>query len=133
MANRNDEINAARKMLDWLEENPKIPLPYQTVSHVVCFLEGDASEEIRQIQEILRVPGFWEKKFVGSYIELIRKFKSGDHELKLEINAHRNNVCTRRQVGTREIPPQNARTEAIYEYDCPKSLLALEDKTPGGE
>tara|TARA_R100001530_G_C4225443_1_gene131185 strand:- start:5 stop:397 length:393 start_codon:yes stop_codon:yes gene_type:complete len=125
MADRNEQIQACRHLLDFLEENPKIPMPDNIVGRVTGFLHCEPEEELALAQDILRTPGPWDKVFISDFIELLRTFKSGDTELKLEINCHRRNVCTRRKVGTEIRKALPACEVDIYEYDCPSSILAL--------
>jgi hypothetical protein len=44
-------------------------------------------------------------------------------DLELDININKDNSCERVKVGERVIPAQPERTEPVYEWKCPDSLL----------
>jgi hypothetical protein len=102
--------NALRRIADWIEVHPDLPLPSQTQ---LDFLSGvDTKEDLA--------------KFARGFGECKKDFGG----IKLRAVAWRKNVCERVVVGTREVPEEiiparlvPAHMEDIVEWKCPESLL----------
>lgn len=111
-----------RELADFLEANPELIHEYEHLA-IDVFLPDGASLAAMA----MRLGGQWEKKGNESFFELVRYF--GKHYISLD--AHRDRVCTRVEVGTEtvEVPDPNAPkvtvTRPVFEWQCPESLLAL--------
>lgn len=109
---------ALREIADWYEAHPDVPAP--SPAPINLFF-GDKDELVavaRAVGERLTKSGS------GDWYWLRKEFPSG---WALEFNVRREQVCTRRVVGTEPVPEQiiPAHTKEIVEWDC-HSLLAQE-------
>jgi hypothetical protein len=100
-----------RALADFYEKHPDIPPSRYSIS---CY-DFDEKEDAARL---VRTLGHVEKKYEDSMFYIIKRFG----EIKLEFCFLREKVCTRRVVGTKEIPARviecAARTEEIVEWDC---------------
>jgi hypothetical protein len=109
-------IDDFRQMLNWLEDHPSCPLPTEILIQR-CNIYAETLPEFLEIRRQLEAGG--EKKSISDTIYFTRRF--GD--LELDININKDNSCERVKVGERVIPAQPERTEPVYEWKCPDSLL----------
>lgn len=115
---RRDSIEDMRELCDYLEAHPELPLPYWNSQDV--FLDSK-----EQIQALARSHGPWEKRYAGSYLELVKRMSNG--LVRYQLNVAREQVCTKRVVGTEIVPAQPERVREIVEWDC-HPLLADEEE-----
>ena len=114
MATRTQTINDVRAMLDFLEANPELELPW--------FGTFNSFPEPEDIGKVAQMMAPLTKKTKGdAYYVLARKFGV----ISLEANFDHENVCERVVTGTKEIAEKitPAHTEDIVEWVCPDSLL----------
>lgn len=120
-------IAGMRDMLDYLEENEDVPMPY--LSQADAFVSNDKDKAIRELAAVARCPGKWKKVAEDEWYRLEQHFGP----ITLHVNSTRDLICERVQVGIKTIPAREAftvdataeRTEPIYELVCPDSILAL--------
>ena len=120
MAERNEVIADLRTVLNWLESNSSVPLPYQL--NELSIHPGGKNDFLA----IAKVLGNFKKSTDENFFRLTKEFGT----VKLVVTEWRNQVCTKRQVGTREVEEKVALTYEIkktevpvYEWECPESLL----------
>ena len=130
---RQEKIDATRAMLEFLEVNPEVPLPYELRwgEPWVIYLHGDAAEMASLIRII---GGKWKRQASGDNFNMVRKFPAG---FVLRLNADRGRVCKRVKVSTKVIPAHTIpaqpethvpeRAEEIYDWECPDSILKGDD------
>lgn len=111
-----------RALADFYDANPLCPEP-----EISIYLHADKAKEV------LRNLGSFEKDYDDSY--MYARVKVGDRTLKL--STQRDAVCTRKVVGTREVPEEvipstytpeeviPAHTAEIIEWEC-DPILARE-------
>jgi hypothetical protein len=119
-----------RELADLLEERGhKLPIEYPRVSLVSRFYdsEGEPTPKTKMLKAAKNI-GKADKRQSYDY-ELIRKMKNGFVELRFETN--RENVCTKRVVGTKQVEkkiwvtiPNEFVDQEVVEWDCSESLLA---------
>lgn len=116
-------VKGLRKLAALYEKHPDFPLPYLTYQ-VDVFV--DTKEQMAAAAKVLAQ--FKAKKDANSTFFNVSAELDG---ILLKVNAYRNQVCERKQVGTREVRRQVPVTtreeivlEPVYEYACPDSLLA---------
>lgn len=99
---REKQIAGLRALADFLEANPDIKNPHEYGGHIY-FYGADSKEQMTRWRR--RAGGTWEKGFdyAGDFT---LTGNVGGHAITL--NTRRENVCTRRVVGTR--------TETVREY-----------------
>lgn len=128
MTERASYIYGLRRIADVLEKNPAMKLPYFGVG---C-LRVETIEEMRQVA--LAVGGHWEKEQDADSFALRQRFTP--YDLQLFIYAHRETVCERIVIGTREVPEKTipavpaqderivpAHVEEIVKWVCPEILV----------
>lgn len=112
-------IAGLRQLADFLEATPDALLDF---APTIAFY-GATPEAIRALA---RSGGKFDKQYVGGILEVSRSFEGG---VKYEMNISREQVCTARVVGTREVErtdpnaPKITVTEDVVEWDC-EPLLA---------
>ena len=113
MEHRTKEINDMKAVLDFLEANPAIPIPYFGVLN--------AFGEAKDLDTIARALSPCNKSSDGGFYSLSRKF--GDKVLS--VNFAHEAVCEAIVVGTEEVPEQITRayTKEIVEWKCPDGVL----------
>lgn len=115
--------NALRRIADWIEEHPELPLPYQTA---LDYYSGTDQNTLKKDTLLLFVKAFGScnKKFNDTYIVVDKNFGG----ITLRAVAYREAVCERVVVGTRSVPEQYipGHEEEIVEWKCPESLLKTE-------
>lgn len=119
---RNQKLNDAVKMINWLRANPEVPLPFNFEYGDNSIYEWDSKE---QAQRMARLMGTFEKSFDKDFLKLKKRFGT----MTLEAVFSRGGVCERVVTGTQEIPEtvvpakvEPARTVEIVEWHCPKLL-----------
>lgn len=134
---RQEIICGVRQLLDALEENPEIPLPYNLTAITFHLWSWSTDGEIVDAMKALRrklPPHKWEKEY-GSYFSLKGK-AGGEHGLPITISVEREAVCKKVVVGTREtyadvpdpelvkaVPLVRVKTEIEdIEWVCPDGL-----------
>ena len=107
-------------------ENHSHLIPRHSEVTVDLFAMGD--DPVASIRTMIKGTGRWDKSVeTVAWFELRRWF--GPHHIA--INASRDAVCERVQVGTRTVEkpdpdaPHVTVDEPIYEYHCPDSILAV--------
>lgn len=123
-------IDGLRALADWFEAHPDIPTPRGEVA--INLYSMDTKEEAATFARAL---GRCDKRYQDSILYISRRFGA----IRLEALFMRDSVCTKRVVGTREIPEQviparseeiiPARTEEIVEWDC-EPILKPSDPEP---
>lgn len=123
---KEDLVKGLREMADWLEANESIPVAsWGTVFGVDLNVYGEDRDQA--LGTVRSSSGPWEKRYIGSSFELIRKFSGG---CKYSFNISRAAVCDRRVVGTElvEVPDPNApkitEEREVVEWDCHPLLTA---------
>lgn len=113
---RRAKIAAMRSLLDFLEENPIIPLPYFGTLNAFADT-GEVS-----VADIARAMKPCDKSVSGDFYALSRIF--GD-SITFDVNFERDEVCERIVVGTEDVPEKvtPAFTKEIVEWVCPDSVL----------
>lgn len=124
---RQDTIDGARKMLDFLEAHPEFDFSGEV--KVLIYAQENA-----KLIALAKGMAPCEKKVQGDYLSFTRSF-GGD--AILEIFQDRAKVCERVVTGTKVIPAEPEKTVTIpaqkervveeFEWRCPESILALAD------
>jgi hypothetical protein len=116
-------VKGLRKLAALYEKNPDFPIPYLNYQLDVFV---DTKEEMAAAAKALAP--YKAKKDADSTFFNVSVELDG---ITLKVNAYRNQVCERKQVGTREVRRQVPVTtreevvvEPVYEWSCPDSLLA---------
>lgn len=113
---RATEIAEMRDVLSFLEDNPKIPMPY--FGMVDSFASTENGDDVN---DLARIMAPCRKDASRGYFTLIRTFGS----TKLEVNFDREEVCEKVITGTEEVPEETvaAHTREIVEWLCPDGIL----------
>ena len=98
-----------RHLADWYEAHKNAPRPYR--SETVEYIASDKAEVASVLREF---GGRWDKHASHGLLYVTRAF--GPFTLQLIVD--QGEVCTKRVVGYREIPAQEARTVEVVEWDC---------------
>ncbi len=114
---RETRLESMEMLIDFLRENPIIPLPSWKYSASFSWKNDD-------LKEVVRAMSPCKKEVTGSFYTLAVTI--GD--IKFTTNFNREDVCKKKVVGTREVPEvvYEAHTEDIVEWTCPDSLLGGE-------
>ena len=121
-------LSEARKMLDWLEEHPDY-IPNHAITLDIFCWDEDAPA---QLAKAAKVMGRATKDTSGDALFFVRR-EWGPHHL--DVNASREAVCERVQVGTETVEepdpeaPKVTVERPVYEWRCPPSLLAMADES----
>lgn len=130
MVNRNaDVIRGLRELADFLESWPECPGVSSPNVNIWLPTEEDAKPVMAAFA---KHAGHVEKHFLETTAYLRKKFAGN---VWLDINANRNAVCERVQVGTRIVPAQPERVlpatedkeEPVFEWQCGSFLAAPEE------
>ncbi len=115
---RAEKIESMRKVLEFLEENPIIPLPW-----FGTFYSHPESDE--NLKDITRTMSPCDKEVSNSFYKLTREFGS----VSLIAAFNREDVCEKKVVRTETVPAQlvPAFEREIVEWECPPSLLGRDD------
>lgn len=108
-------ITGLRELADWLEANPEVKTPHFSDFNIWSI---DREQFIKQAHLI----GSGEKRQAYGYLMIEKRFGA----LTFALNIQQASVCTRIQVGERDVPARAAvaaHTEPIYEWECPESLM----------
>ncbi len=113
---RATQITEMRDVLSFLEDNPKIPMPY--FGMINSFANTDDGDDVN---DLARIMAPCRKDASQGYFALIRSFGS----TTLEINFEREEVCERIVMGTEDVPEKTtaAHTREIVEWRCPDGIL----------
>jgi hypothetical protein len=129
MTKREEFVLNLREAADFFEQNPDVPLPSQWGGiHMQAQVET-----VEELRKAFHLSGPWEKEYSGE-TALYKKFfgeqpdnawSKGTH-LRYTLSLPREEVCVKRKVGERYVPPMPAYTpppatgyyEPIYEWDC---------------
>jgi hypothetical protein len=101
---RADFIKGMRALMDILEANPDLPLPYQGATTAMTFHYLGGEDARRDLASAARlIPCSWTKHAKEyddgpAYLDLAGKL----HGVKIELTAYRDDVCERVVVGTEE-------------------------------
>lgn len=112
-------------MVDFLAEHPEAIRTWDNFQLDLFFYPPDTVGQLAEAAK--RLGGRWDKSTGGSYFFLTKSFPGGH---AIHLNASRESVCTRVQVGTTsvEVPdpdaPKIVVETPVYEWVCPDSLLA---------
>lgn len=108
-----------RKLADFYDANPALPTPTGLLD---VWLDGESvGKDLVRFSKALPKP--LEKHANDYSYGFTARFGDG---IELQVAAAREAVCTRREVGTKIIPARDEQVAPVYEWDCPKSLRALE-------
>lgn len=113
-ANRQEIINGYRAMLDFLEANPGFELSLSTTHR--NYVPAGGASGVTPFVEQVRMLGDFEKG-VGGFEDEDFCCRRSFGPVTLEVYTKRTNLCTPREV---------TKTVTVTEYDCPDSLLELE-------
>jgi hypothetical protein len=115
-------VRGLRKIAALYEKHPTLPLP--CIGQLDAFVE--TKEELADAAKVLA--SLKVKKVLS---DTFFSVESEIENFTLKISVYRNQVCEKRQVGTREVRRQVPVTtreeivqEPVYEWTCPDSLLA---------
>lgn len=120
-------IDGLRKLADFLESRPG--LTFYEEFDLSCFVYSD-----EEFTASVKAIGTFDKVFVGDFFVARKIFGGG---VRFDVNRKRDKVCTRVVVGQKTIPAEPEkiitvpakpeRVEEVFEWQCPKSLLASGD------
>ena len=112
---REEYIQGLRDAADFFESRSDLPVP-NLGETMMIFERSLSSAKERSIQ---MAP--CEKVYTESFFHLERKF--GPHTVS--VTWRRDEVCERKQVGTKHVPAYvvEAHEEPVYEWDCSKPIL----------
>jgi hypothetical protein len=126
-------VEGLRKLADFIEEHPELPISDPEISveywiHEPYTFDDDQRSVKERMQVAARALGRANKEYYGSYFNLSRKFSE---HVKLEFTSDRQEVCRRvvKEVvhHPEQIVPQKvlpARTEEVVEWVCDDPILA---------
>ncbi len=113
-----DFVKGLREMADWYEQHPETPIP-AAPSFMIMVNDGVS------FRKAVQAARSGKKTEFGNYIGFSKMFGGVGWTIAIS----RSVICERIQVGEREVPAEPAkpaRTEPIYEWKCPESLLSPE-------
>jgi len=120
---RRDKIRGMREMINFLEVNEDVPMPY-----FGTFSAFPGDDEVAGLARAMKPVT---KEFGSYYFTLRKTFSEG---VKLDMSWSRDEVCQRIVIGTKEVEREviperviEAHTEDIVEWACPDAILS-EDK-----
>ena len=123
---RDELVAGLRELADFVEKHgQEIPSEINVNSNYNFLYDSTdgrtGREKARIIAKVLSRGGKVEKKFQGSYLELVRRFGP----IKVEFNVAREQVCVKRVVETIVHPERVVKgyTEEVVEWDCIDPLL----------
>ena len=114
MADREGYIRGLRELADWYEAHPDAEAPLIPVATVIASTKDELAQWARWLAPC-------RKGAIGdTLIGVARQFGP----ISFAVSAYRTEVCTRRVVGTEEIPERTvpAHTKEIVEWECPSFL-----------
>jgi hypothetical protein len=124
---RSEYVAGLRALADLLETNADVPLPFDGDADEIKWITVTGENQRAVVAAIVRaLPGLVQKKPRGDVIDFVGKI----HGLRLCVIANRDEVCTRRVVGTREVTKtvpdpsvavplvEVTETEEIVEWTC---------------
>lgn len=122
---KEDLAKACREFADYLDARDFGELDFTSPTFLI------RAETPAEFKKHARAMGSFEKSADAGYFNAIRRFG----EIKLELFIVRDLVCKRIEKGTRIIPgePERVipatpdRTEPMYEYECPDTILGLDE------
>ena len=120
VARRAEFIAGLRAYCLWLEQHKSFPLGYPAFTHYIC------AESLQATKKLVNELGSFTKIFNEATFALEKEFCWG---VKIRVFTERENVCTRKVVGTRTIAAVPAQPEFvvdIVEWSCPDSILSKE-------
>ena len=122
MSNRLDTINKFRATLDWLEEHPDVPLPYELSVFHGYQLFGATKADLRAL--ISALPNVIKSE--ADHLDSVKVTGTPPGGIPVTFFAKRELTCDRKVVGTRKVmkPDPDADVpmveveEEIVEWDC---------------
>lgn len=121
MGYREEKIEGMRDTLDFLEENPVVPLPY--FGGLDAYADTEDGDDISIIARAMKPV----EKITDSptYFRLQREFGP----ITLSVNFPHEQVCEKVVVRTELVPAQliDAYEKEIVEWKCPESILNIGD------
>lgn len=118
-------IEGLRELADFVEAHPEIDAASTFTLNLWMHEKSDLADWMK------RLGGKWDK-YTGLDAYFIMRRMFGPH--RIELNANREAVCERTQVGTKTVEkpdpellaavPLVTVEEPVYEWKCPDSLLA---------
>jgi hypothetical protein len=103
--NRQEAIDKYRKMADWLEAHPDVPVPHGNACSGTWLSLEDA-------RKAMHLSGSWTKAYSENQVEYEHEVAPG---LWFWIWVSRSEVCQRVQVGTKHV---EAHDEPVFEWKC---------------
>lgn len=117
---RQEKIDAMRRVLDFLAENPKFPVP-ASMGHLDIYIpswnDGKGKQELAACARML---GTFEKAPDESYFKIRRDFGGASIEVRIDRSA----VCEKKTV---------TKTVTVDEWQCPDSLLEFDAAVGEGQ
>ena len=130
MDNRQAKIDATRRLLNWLEQRPAVPLPFQLDGERQWSIYVFGKESKTTMAMIARQGGKWEKRICGDDFLIIQDF---GHGIQLAVNADQENICTRVLESSEVVPAHTIPAKAeqhideyvkeVFAWKCPDSIL----------
>lgn len=119
---RTEQIEGLREIADAMEANPEMPLPYSSGYVFAAHHLRDGESDLEAMRRLAKtIPGKLEKSSDDSYFYLTRKFGA----IQVQLCAARDEVCVKKQVGTKTVKKIEAVEtreveveEPVYEWDC---------------
>lgn len=105
-------VAGLRQLADWLEANPDVPVTKYDQVGVVAFGSGKA-----EAGAVALAAPKMDKRYTSGLFEGSVKFAGN---VRYEINIAREQVCTKRVVGTKHVEEVTypAHDEDVVEWDC---------------
>ena len=115
---RDDYCRGLRAIANFLEENPKAPVPTTQAL-------GFYTSSKEAVADAARAPGKWKKDYTSWSFVLSQEF----HGITLSYQCDRATVCERKVVGTRTVPSAYyaEHQEDVVEWECKDALLKPEE------
>jgi len=119
---RAERLESMRKLTDFLEAHPDLPLPSTFVLHYPQWINCPT---LKDLQHAIRMfPKTRRSELDGSEF-IVQATPPDGWKMNIHLVCPRSLICTRRQVGERIVPASPERVVPKYEWDCPDSVLGL--------
>jgi hypothetical protein len=118
-------LPALRALLAWCEAHPDIDGHCSTEMYIYLW------DDSVSMANLVRALGKAKKEYADDGLWLKKNFSNREGEVLIKAVTSSNQVCTRRVIGTKQVPEQviPAHVEEIVEWDC-GSILKPQDELP---